>query len=52
MKSTVWICTIKVRSKNGKPPIVRAICGDTIFCTLTENEQSATWTLKKERRTK
>jgi hypothetical protein len=39
--------TIKVRSENGKPPIVRSLGGDTIFCTLTEDGQSATWTIKR-----
>lgn len=43
-----WTVTVTVKSDNGKPPIVSNIGGDTIFITLTENGQEATWKVKRE----
>lgn len=42
-----YIVTIRVRSDDGSPPAVRALCGDTIFCSLTRDGQSATFTTRK-----
>jgi hypothetical protein len=42
-----YVVTIKVKSLTGEPPVVRVLCGDTIFCTLTHDGQSATFTTRK-----
>lgn len=51
MKTKVFIVTITVRSRTGKRPIVRTICGDTVF-TYLEEGMTGTWKIstKKGRR--